>query len=181
MPRVTMFDHEYEPMSVLDVRDRDLQLLRANHGNYFEIAAAHVERRYAAATTSAMLDRSRQWRLMLLVEGTRWADGLVRPMLVVKGARIRDLCLEGESIDRVSLEILRGAMHSASRYGWENQRLVENDRINRWLYEDMSRLMAMPPRSVQAMNANWATRALVDRSQEEGAVSSVAPDGAEAD
>lgn len=130
MPRVTMFDNDYVPMMVMDVREEDLRLLRANNGEYTEVAVIPSipwGLNTAMNTAAAQIERTRamRYRLQLMVEGFRWDDSVTRPILVTRGAHLRDLCQDGERIDRVCETILHGAIDRARRYGRDEERWVD--------------------------------------------------------
>jgi hypothetical protein len=84
--RVTMYTEDYVPLAVIDAPDAALDWLRRNPGD--EVQFMESLPLYSAQPL-ARVPVMNQYRGRIVVEGMEWADGVTRPILVVKG---RSLC-----------------------------------------------------------------------------------------
>lgn len=125
--RVSMYAEDYEPMVVLDVRDQDLDTLRRGQGDAIRVVPRYAHMDYRAMTAhepppDALATRT--YTVLLAVEGMRWADRRVRPILVARGLRLTREFVRGHRPDDLGMSIFQEALAAArQRTGaYERQR-----------------------------------------------------------
>lgn len=143
--RVTMYSHDYEPIAVLASNDQDIDLLRRGAGNHFQVM--HPGRVQYQLRADPVAANFRHFSMMLIVEGMRWADDMVRPILVLRGAPMRELIDEGMEIVGWAGDIYRTACNAAreqlGRYGGQRSSYYLDEAVR--LDPRLLREMAVAP------------------------------------
>jgi hypothetical protein len=141
--RVTMYAEDYEPIVVLDVGERDLDVLRRGQGDHIRVIPRvpmplNLRAQDVVGQTCAC-------SVLLAVEGMRFARR-VAPMLVARGLRLTpDMVAPGSNLMDLAQEILHSALAAARRRAdpdGEQRRRREDERMA------MQRMLMEPPRRV---------------------------------
>lgn len=115
--RVTMYGHDYQPLAILNVDDADLRDLRRYPGDRVSVPVPTARfwdlRAYDPAVPTMTM-----YTCMVLVEGVGWADGVTRPILVVRGSEVTEQLLlvdRPQELQHLCRRVFASAVDAARR------------------------------------------------------------------
>lgn len=111
--RVVVYTEDYEPMTVRDMDERDIDDLRAMRGDTVQLAAMHPAD-YRAAPEVVEQQRLTRFSVLVTVEGMEWADGRTRYIIVLHGLHSREF--RGRDIHRMADAAVAEARSMSRRY-----------------------------------------------------------------
>jgi hypothetical protein len=110
--RVTMYTEDYVPLTVIAAEDSQIEWLRRNPGD--EVQFMESLPLYSAQSL-ARVPVANQYRGRIVVEGMEWADGVTRPILVVKGRSLGEALLSEHASPNAARDLFHSAVSQMRR------------------------------------------------------------------
>lgn len=115
--RVAVYTEDYQPLTVLDLREGDIEAIRRSRGDTVELAFSNSAR-YEVVTSQQAIRPIQRFTATLTVEGLQWSNGRTDPIVVIHGRETSDALLgrEMRQLHEAVYELLRMTI-SRSRNG----------------------------------------------------------------